>query len=670
MISFLRFSLLSFCFAATQLFAQNKVLLTTIPKQSLGVVTFHGGVLQRNIDINELNKSEFILKLQREFARELGNESAIDSNFIQLLGNLDDKGVNTASNSYLYFTMDSAFITINYLMEVNNEQQFSAFASDYVAKEKQISLPSLKGAKGYKVKSTNSVLTWNNQQANLVTYIENSLSQKKNNNAYDFMDNYNYDIDYDSLAAAEELQRIEEEKVMEAQIIKRVSNTYNTITSPSILEAPGFLTSLKQEGDITFWGQNTALWQLDNIGLLYLVPSIDRYADPVITRIKSLYEDAYMTGNVKFTESGIMLDVASYTNSNVAKYSKMISNSRFEKSLLSYIPNDYVACYAATFNPSAITPITKEFLYPIIQSVPEFGSRVTDVLDIIDIFVDEKAIYDLIEGDFAVFFSGMAKVQADSTYYEYDEDFNYEMKTASYEKTIPKVTFLLSTKNESIWQKIINLPSLIPFYVNNNGIYEFEKEGVKAYFAVKNGVVIITSDQALVTTHLINGLPKESRLSGDNLKEITSTNNFLKVTKTTLDIEDKDYVEFQRVLDKVKFESVMYSGGQMKGNASLGHVEIKFGDKKQNVVNFLVGFIDELMALDNNNSDFEMEEELDDEVYEVGEVYDYDYQKKEDPLEKKYQENIHIERVIEVEDKQKEEKEAEDFYDEYDYPAQ
>lgn len=616
MITFPRLLLLACCFAASPLFAQNMALLESIPQKPIGVITFHGSTLQSNIDVNHLNESEFIVKLQHELSRELGNESAVDSNFVQLLGELDKNGVNTQSNSYLYFTMDSVFVTINYLMELSNEQQFAAFAKNYISADKQITIPLLKGASGYKIAETNSTLTWNKQQAKVTTYIENGFNKDKD---YDFYDNYdyNYTIDYDSLAAAEELKQVEEEKELESQILSRVANSYQALPNQSILEAPGFMKSLKEGSDISFWAQNTALWQLDNLSLLSLFPEVGPYAEPIIAKVKSLYEDAYITGDVNFTDTGITLDMASYTSKEVAKYSKLISKSKFEKSLLRYIPNDYVACYAATFNPSAITPVTKEFLYPIIQEVPNFGTRATDILDIIDVFVDEEAIYDLFEGDVVMLFNGMSKVQADSTYYEYDEDYNYEVKTKTYEKTIPILTFLLSTNDEATWKKIIDLPSIVPFYVNMTSFYEFEKEGIKVYFAVQNGVVIVTTDQQLVIDYLEKGLPKDIRVSGDKLKEITATNNFMKVNATTLDVDNKDVMEIQQALEKMQFESVMYAGGHMKGNASLGHAEINFGNKQQNSINFLVDLIDELIAIDAHESTLEIEEEsIEEEVDE------------------------------------------------------
>ena len=456
--------------------------------------------------------------------------------------------------------------------------------------------------------------------AKVTSYMANELNNNdsySDDNYYDYSYGYNNDINEDSLAAAKEAEEIVNQLALEMQMIQRVTESYSLKPNQSVISSPGFSKSINQSGDITVWAQNTALWQFDNATLLKLFPKLDRMALPIIDKIKSMYKDAYVSANIQLKTTGVAVDMESHTSDELAKYTKLITKSKFEKSLLKYIPNDYVACYASTFNPSALTPITKELIYPIIQEVPQYGTRVTDVLDIIDVFIDEEAIYDLIEGDVVVLFNGTATVMADSTYYEYDEDYNYEVKTKSYEKTIPKITYMMTTKDEETWQKIISLPSIVPFFTHLNGLYIFEKDGVKLFFTVNDGVVIVTTDELLVTDYLAKGLPKDKRLSGANLKEFTASNNFMKINSPDLEIDDKDYLDFQNLLKKVEFESLVYSGGQMKGNASLSHAEINFGDKKQNIVNFLVELVDEIMV--SNVNSYEEEE-----MESISEEEDYD----------------------------------------------
>ncbi len=615
--------LLTCCFAVLKLSAQNTLLEASIPKNPVVVVAFHGGTLQKNIDINQLKEGAFVQKYQQKLARKLGGSSELDTTFIELIGQLDKNGVNTQSTSYLYVTIAPELVAVTYLMALSDEAQFASFAKNYISEDKQTLLASINGMKGYKIKDNNTFITWNSKLAKVTSYMANDLNKKDTYNEDNYYDyGYDTDINEDSLAAAKEAEEIVNQLALEAKMIQGVTDSYSLTAKESVMNSPGFSKSINQSGDITVWAQNTALWQFDNATLLKLFPKLDRMALPVIDKIKSMYKDAYVSANIHLKNTGVVVDMESHTSDELAKYTKLITKSKFEKSLLKYIPNDYVACYASTFNPSALTPITKELIYPIIQEVPQFGTRVTDVLDIIDVFIDEEAIYDLIEGDVVALFSGTVTVMADSTYYEYDEDYNYEVKTKSYEKTIPKVTFMMTTKDEETWRKIISLPSIVPFFTHLNGLYTFEKDGIKLFFTVYDGVVIMTTDELLVTDYLASGLPKDQRLSGDNLKELTATNNLIKIKSPDLEIDNKEYLDFQNLLKKVQFESLVYSGGQMKGNASLSHAEINFGDKKQNIVNFLVAFVDELMmsSADNLEEEDEMEMISEEEEYEEEEI--------------------------------------------------
>ena len=152
MIRFTFSLLLTCCFAISQLSAQNTSLEGFIPKNPIVVVAFHGGALQKNIDVNQLKNVAFVQQYQQKLARKMGGNSELDTTFIEFIGQLDENGVNTQSNSYLYVTIAPELVAVTYLMALSDETQFAAFANNYVTEEKQTLLASINGMKGYKIK--------------------------------------------------------------------------------------------------------------------------------------------------------------------------------------------------------------------------------------------------------------------------------------------------------------------------------------------------------------------------------------------------------------------------------------------------------------------------------------------------------------------------------------
>lgn len=190
-------------------------------------------------------------------------------------------------------------------------------------------------------------------------------------------------------------------------------------------------------------------------------------------------------------------------------YQEMFA-SKMDKSMLNYVGNNIMGYYSISMDTEAVMNYEYKVLKSTINSVYQSytkdatGNEADVIIDAIALFLDEKAIADLVPGNAIFVLHDLKKVKRDYITFEYNENYEQVETTNTKDEIQPDFTFLANTRNEAFVNKLLKLPLNTDKltgtdYKLTNGYYtiHFEKDNLleNLYFGLKNGVLMITSSK-------------------------------------------------------------------------------------------------------------------------------------------------------------------------------
>ena len=166
--------------------------------------------------------------------------------------------------------------------------------------------------------------------------------------------------------------------------------------------------------------------------------------EPFMGMIKDMYKDTYMAMGLGFDPGAMSMDIDMYSNPKMMNLvSQMVKDTKLNKKFMKYIPQkDLLGYMSFAFNVENTAKAYKSMALDMASAFPGYGDMAVDIMDIIDIAVDEKALYNLFKGDMVFAVTGVKEYEKMITTYEYDDDFNQkEVQKLSKEK-MPEFTMM------------------------------------------------------------------------------------------------------------------------------------------------------------------------------------------------------------------------------------
>lgn len=571
-------------FALQTLNAQTTELIKQVPSDAIAVVSIKGGQLQQKVAVGALEETESVVLLQKAVIKNLLGRDNVNSNAPALIGNLDKSGIVSNSTSYFFFQYVDETVLTSYIFNISDRALFESFLSDQIIDSNRVELVLRNGIRGFQLKDQDIVINWSDKIGK-ISLIKKEYSAPVEDYSYDYGQSDYQEVNQDSLDAAErlaDLQHVEEV----------VNSSYDVVENAS--EVTGFNATQSLSGDVLVWINNASYTNIYRT-ILQKAPMMK----PFVTAIQKLYTGSYSSLSINLTNEGIDAQMKSVASDEIMKYNKSFLNSSFDKNLFKYIPENPTFCLASTMNPRAGSDLMTDLVYPLIQEVPTYGQAITDVLDIVGTIIDEDALYDVFEGDVVVMSNGSVVEEREVTSFEYDEEYNYTEVTKMDSTTIPLLTIMLSTKDETFWKKLISLPTVVPFFVKEGDYVYAEQGGFTFYFAVKNNVVFISTNSNLITNHLESGLPKAMRLASEKKKLFKKYNSLFFMDDLNDEFEEVEGGEYvKEALSIIGFKNILATGYEFEKNALVSNFTFKMGDGSQHIINTLFQMGDDLMAYD------------------------------------------------------------------------
>ena len=295
------------------------------------------------------------------------------------------------------------------------------------------------------------------------------------------------------------------------------------------------------------------------------------------------------SANMYFEKDRLRIEQKTFSpDKEMAKMRKQLFHSKQSKSLAKFVNPDNVGYLSVSINSEAMANYYYKIIKQYLSNTPYIGdyAAIIDVyIDLLEIIIDEKAIAELMPGNYLFVLHDMRKKEVSYTTYEYDDNFKSTEVKKTKQELSPNFIFIMETKKEGFMQKLVNLPLKYAKegkynYQDRGGYYELVFDSGKnilngIYFMVKEGKVIVTTSKASIdmamnnTGYALDEETKKSILNNNYSMQLYSKRLIQQLgPELTAGVNQKINNYLQQNMGDVKLESRL-KDGMMQGTTTM-----------------------------------------------------------------------------------------------------
>ncbi|PHR35461.1 MAG: hypothetical protein COA38_02045 [Fluviicola sp.] len=291
------------------------------------------------------------------------------------------------------------------------------------------------------------------------------------------------------------------ELVFQTDCIKRLCDELFVDNESLMTEDSRFAKQMTHTSDAVFFVDNSRnIEQESNMDYMRMIyPHFARNID-------ELYKESLILGDLNIRENSVEMDMKVGYSEELGKIYTEMTNTRFDKTVLKYIPEDNGGFFTYTVNMRKAYETTYAYLLPMLSESEGPISLAAITLELIDEFANKDAIFDLYQGNVFGTYNGVKTIKTKKIIFEYDEEnFEYSEREVEAEEEMPVFTFGFSTKRNDIPERILKRVARVYPELQNKGDYWVFEDGVlntaPLFFILQNDLFIVTNDDDLARNH-------------------------------------------------------------------------------------------------------------------------------------------------------------------------
>ncbi|MFT4759956.1 MAG: hypothetical protein ACI9XO_001984 [Paraglaciecola sp.] len=537
-------------FSVTFMSAQN--IQQYIPKDATFVVTMNLNHLNNKVNLLELQQYPFYEMMVGQMAMGGGNDAEMME---AMLTEPSKLGLNIMEKAYLYGVMDGEIMRFNLIAAVSDKQALVKTIEATYAEE-NIEVQQMNGF-SYMVPGDDLTVAWNDK-----VLMMGAVERKDSEEDYpyeEYAEEYaeEEEVEVETMPDFEEMEIEEEEMdVLEEEIVF-IDTSIEEEPMPESLEeiTEDMLEAPVEEPMTEFNFVDDLDPELQAITLAWMKTNLNRTADNSIainprfvkgvnsndmhvwldyafvmemiqeqqgeatgfmddnakmgmemmqTLMGSMYDDAYLSIGMNFNDGRWVLDASQYMNPKLTKMMTGTFDSKYNKKMVKHLRGDeLLGIYHINMNMEKMVDGYKELAKDIATEVPMYGSMVESALEIIGIFIDEKGISNVFNGDMIFAVTGMQSVTRMETVVEYDDNFNPTETEQEVTSEIPEMTFMMSYGNEKDIMKFVRLgaKASVLQQAGQNFKISIPNMDMEATLAVRDGILFVSNSQDLINSN-------------------------------------------------------------------------------------------------------------------------------------------------------------------------
>lgn len=314
----------------------------------------------------------------------------------------------------------------------------------------------------------------------------------------------------------------------------------------------------------------------------------------VMANIMSIYSGMkiYATINQNKDDVEVKMDVK-YSEA-MAKIYQDIKKKNISSKFLPYIDKNAMGYLAFAADIEGISKGVGNFLKESLPAIPQYGDYAVSAMDLIDIVVDEKRLYNILSGDAVVVFNGMKPMTVVRSTYDFDADFNKSEKTDTSTQVKPDVLIMVGVGCKEDVDKIFAILTKSQLLKQVGNYFTLVKNDVDfpVYFKIENDILFITNNAGYIPKPVI--YPSNLRMGKEHSKLFKKNNAVLFADMSNIFkyLSQEGPSGYQKIFDEAlkNFSNVTFSASMNKKNSSSSYI-FKLKESKENSMVDILRFI-------------------------------------------------------------------------------
>ncbi|MEO0779975.1 MAG: DUF4836 family protein, partial [Bacteroidota bacterium] len=224
-------------------------------------------------------------------------------------------------------------------------------------------------------------------------------------------------------------------------------------TDSTILSNQKFVNHPREGNDMHLWMDYAWLGNMQGMESL-LDPSTRGF----LKAYQKMLTDASLWIDLNFNPGSIDFDYHVQLDEAWMRYVRSTHDSKLNRKFHKYIKGENLLGYLSiNVNMENTLRGAKDLMLPLMEAAPEVGPMAGELIDIVDIVVDEQAIYEFFKGDMCMAVTGLREFERMVTTYDYDEEFNLIEKEELRKQTLPEFVMMMGYGREDDLKKFFRL---------------------------------------------------------------------------------------------------------------------------------------------------------------------------------------------------------------------
>ncbi len=647
-------SLIALLFSVTMSRAQD--LINLVPKDAAFAAVLDLNQINTKLKFEELINIRCIEKMSKTMLKDIVKADSV--NYL----NLNKYGIQVNSKAYFYFKSSDKMYYGALLIALNDEAKFAKLVKLLIGDEQNIATK-----ENYKYAAKKDIkIVWNNKSAAFWSAIispaqkdslqvtlrvkfigdeKNYLTPPPPPPAFGTLDSIKYDANETVVEPVEPVQvetsPIPSETNNDSYVAPDSTNNYNY--SPNDYSAYdqmyAAVDSLCDSIKNVWCTSNTGIFLKDK-GVNSLASNkefadyIKNSPDGAFVLDYGMFTKLYMNSIWKSTLGGAMTDPYKFIQdiyggltmyakaefkkddigisfdvkygSKLNEIYKEVKKKKISTNFLKYMDKDLMGYYAVGIDIAGYSKGIGHFLRELLPSIPQYGDVAVSAMDVIDIFIDEQAIYKLFTGDMVLAVNGVKPIEVVHTSYNYDDNYNRTEKTDTTTQMQPEIQFMMGVGNITDVNKILKLLINLKVLRQEGNLYcvEYNNNPLPVYISIHDGILFIGNNKANIANPVV--YPKDKQLDDEHMKLFSkntfvayaSMNNIAKYfVKEGSDKTQRSFMEVAGMFTNIK----IYSGH--KGDHGSTNFVMKLTNTEDNSMLDLIKFFNALYIINGNDQD-------------------------------------------------------------------
>ena len=368
-----------------------------------------------------------------------------------------------------------------------------------------------------------------------------------------------------------------------------------------------FKKAMAQASDIHFWidyggivesGMGDALGRMGGMSTLGIPGNS-------MKMLLDMYKDLRISFRMNFDPGAVHVDAQLFAGEKMLDMYRGAMKNKSNKKLARYIPQgDLLGYMHFNYNVEKTVEGIKSLIRDMMKDDPQYGEMAIGAMDIMDIVVDEDALYELFKGDLTLAFTGVESFEKTIITYEYDDNFNATEVEKTVTERFPEFTLMASYGNEENLMKLVKLGVNTKGLVPSGKYYVIENETfpMPMFLALHDGILFFTNNADLVQNRLQGGYDQSTRMNKHHAKMLKKHSQvfFWDIPKTSelmAGMEMPLPSEAQALFSggEKSFKSLTVTAPKKVGDSVNSKFVLEMGSEEENALSFLFKMIDEMV---------------------------------------------------------------------------